>query len=48
MKKNAFSRYWTTAAGNKSEAARLLGISRVALYKKLKRFNIHVDKKVRT
>ncbi len=33
--------------GNKSEAARLLGISRVTLWKQLKKFNITVDKAAR-
>ncbi|MBW1980898.1 MAG: sigma 54-interacting transcriptional regulator [Deltaproteobacteria bacterium] len=33
--------------GNKSEAARLLGISRVTLWKRLKMYNIHVDREIR-
>ncbi len=35
------------AEGNKSEAARLLGISRVYLYKQLKKYDVRVDRKVR-
>jgi transcriptional regulator with PAS, ATPase and Fis domain len=34
--------------GNKSDAARLLGISRVTLWKRLKTFGIHVEKTVQT
>ncbi|MCF8145929.1 MAG: sigma 54-interacting transcriptional regulator [Deltaproteobacteria bacterium] len=34
--------------GNKSDAARLLGISRVTLWKRLKAFGIHVEKTVQT
>lgn len=34
------------AGGNKSEAARLMGISRVSLYKKLKKHDVRVDKRV--
>ena len=34
--------------GNKSEAAKMLGISRVALYKRLKRYNVHIEQTVRT
>ncbi len=37
----------SSTGGNKSEAARILGISRVALYNRLKKYNIHVDKTVR-
>jgi len=33
--------------GNKSEAARLLGISRVTLWKRLKKYGIEVDKEIR-
>ena len=33
--------------GNKSEAARLLGISRVTLWKRLKKYDIEVDKEIR-
>jgi two-component system, NtrC family, response regulator HydG len=33
--------------GNKSEAARLLGISRVTLWKRLKKYAIEVDKEIR-
>jgi len=33
--------------GNKSKAAKLLGISRVALYKRLKRYNIQIEQMVR-
>ncbi|MCB2182878.1 MAG: sigma 54-interacting transcriptional regulator [Desulfobulbaceae bacterium] len=33
--------------GNKSEAARILGISRVTLWKHLKKFNIEIDKNIR-
>ncbi len=33
--------------GNKSEAARLLGISRVTLWKRLKKYGIGVDKEIR-
>jgi two-component system, NtrC family, response regulator HydG len=35
------------AGGNKSEAARILGISRVYLYKQLKKYEVRVDRKVR-
>ena len=35
------------AGGNKSEAARRMGISRVTLWKRIKKFGIQVDKKVR-
>ena len=35
------------AGGNKSEAARRLGVSRVTLWKRIKKFGIQVDKKVR-
>jgi two-component system response regulator HydG len=35
------------ADGNKSEAARRLGISRVTLWKRIKKFGIQVDKQVR-
>lgn len=34
------------AQGNKSEAARLLGISRVTLWKRLKKYDIEVNKKI--
>ena len=37
----------TAAGGNKSEAARTLGISRVTLWKRLKAYDIQVDRKVR-
>ena len=37
----------TAAGGNKSEAARMLGISRVTLWKRLKAYDIQVDRKVR-
>ena len=33
--------------GNKSEAARLLGISRVTLWKRLKKYEIQVDRRIR-
>ena len=33
--------------GNKSEAARRLGISRVTLWKRIKKFDIQIDKKIR-
>jgi two-component system response regulator HydG len=36
-----------SAGGNKSEAARRLGISRVTLWKRIKKFGIQVDKQVR-
>ncbi len=36
----------TAAGGNKSKAARLLGISRVTLWKRLKDHDIQVDKKI--
>jgi PAS domain S-box-containing protein len=36
-----------SAGGNKSEAARRLGISRVTLWKHIKKFGIQVDKQVR-
>ncbi|MDX1775302.1 MAG: helix-turn-helix domain-containing protein, partial [Desulfobulbales bacterium] len=35
-----------SAGGNKSEAARRLGISRVTLWKRLKKFGIQIDKNV--
>jgi PAS domain S-box-containing protein len=35
------------AEGNKSEAARRLGISRVTLWKRIKKFNLQVDRQVR-
>jgi transcriptional regulator with PAS, ATPase and Fis domain len=35
------------AGGNKSEAARRLGVSRVTLWKRIKKFGIQVDKQVR-
>jgi transcriptional regulator of acetoin/glycerol metabolism len=35
------------AGGNKSEAARVLGISRVTLWKRLKQYGIQVDKAIR-
>jgi transcriptional regulator with PAS, ATPase and Fis domain len=35
------------AGGNKSEAARRLGISRVTLWKRIKKFGIQVDRQVR-
>jgi PAS domain S-box-containing protein len=35
------------AGGNKSEAARQLGVSRVTLWKRIKKFGIQVDKQVR-
>jgi two-component system response regulator HydG len=34
------------SGGNKSEAARNLGISRVTLWKRLKAYDIHVDRKI--
>ena len=36
-----------SAGGNKSEAARILGISRVTLWKRLKALDIQVDKEIR-
>jgi len=36
-----------SSGGNKSEAARRLGISRVTLWKRIKKFGIQVDKQVR-
>jgi transcriptional regulator of acetoin/glycerol metabolism len=33
--------------GNQSKAAEILGISRVTLWKRLKAFDIQVDKKIR-
>ncbi|MBC2717596.1 MAG: sigma 54-interacting transcriptional regulator [Desulfobacteraceae bacterium] len=36
----------SSTGGNKSEAARILGISRVALYNRLKKYNIYVDKTI--
>ncbi len=35
------------SGGNKSKAAKILGISRVSLYKRLKKYDILIDKKVR-
>ncbi len=35
------------AGGNKSEAARRLGVSRVTLWKRIKKFDIQVDKQIR-
>ena len=35
------------AEGNKSEAARRLGISRVTLWKRIKKFGVHIDKQIR-
>lgn len=37
-----------TTGGNQSEAARMLGISRVTLWKRLKAYDIQVDRKVRS
>jgi two-component system response regulator HydG len=37
----------SSTMGNKSKAAKILGISRVALYNRLKKYNIYVDKTVR-
>jgi transcriptional regulator of acetoin/glycerol metabolism len=31
------------ASGNKSEAARMLGIDRVSLWRKLKKFGVSID-----
>jgi two-component system response regulator HydG len=36
-----------SSGGNKSEAARRLGVSRVTLWKRIKKFGIQVDKQVR-
>jgi len=36
-----------TAGGNKSEAARLLGISRVYLYKQLKKYDIRIERRIK-
>jgi len=36
----------SSTGGNKSNAAKILGISRVALYNRLKKYNIHVDKTI--
>ena len=36
----------SSTGGNKSNAAKILGISRVALYNRLKKYNISVDKTV--
>jgi two-component system response regulator HydG len=36
-----------SSGGNQSEAAKILGISRVTLWKRLKAFDIQVDRKVR-
>ncbi|MCP4348361.1 MAG: PAS domain S-box protein [Desulfobacterales bacterium] len=36
-----------TAKGNKSEASRILGISRVSLYKRIRKYDIQVDKTIR-
>ena len=36
-----------STGGNQSEAAKILGISRVTLWKRLKAFDIQVDRKVR-
>jgi len=34
------------SGGNKSEAARILGISRVTLWKRLKAYDIQVNRKI--
>jgi len=36
----------SSTRGNKSKAAKILGISRVALYNRLKKYNIHIEKSV--
>ncbi len=36
----------SSTTGNKSKAAKILGISRVALYNRLKKYNIYVDKTI--
>jgi PAS domain S-box-containing protein len=36
----------SSTGGNKSKAAKILGISRVALYNRLKKYNIHIGKSV--
>ncbi len=44
-KKNLIS-ILSSTGGNKSKAAKLLGISRVTLYNHIKKYNIHIDKTV--
>lgn len=44
-KKNLIS-ILSSTGGNKSEAAKILGISRVTLYNRIKKYNIHIEKNI--